>query len=101
MFARKHEKTNTETKKIWTLGNINDIDEGSFASPVLTTVKSHKNAKLATELRKLIDSCMKMRPHTTYMEELGNQISVEITRYQTVQCHYSNQNHPVLRIRTY
>ena len=34
--------------------------------------------------RKLNDSCIKMRPHMPYMQELLNQISVEITRDRTV-----------------
>ena len=66
------------------LEKINDVDEDCFASPVVITIKSDKSVKIALDSRKLNDSCIKMRPHMPYMQELLNQISVEITRDRTV-----------------
>ena len=56
------------------LEKINDVDEDCFVSPVVITIKSDKLEKIALDSRKLIDSCLKMRPHMPNMEELLNQI---------------------------
>ena len=64
---------------------MKDVDEDCFVSPVVITVKNDKSVKIALDPRKLIDSCIKMRPHMPNMEELLNQISVEITRERTLQ----------------
>ena len=67
------------------LEKINDVDEDCIVSPVVITVKNHKSVKIALDSRKLNDSCIKMRPHLPNIEKLLNQISVEITRYRTMQ----------------
>ena len=67
------------------LKKINDMDEDCFVSPVVITVKCDKSVKLALELQKLNDSCIKMRQHMPNMGELLNQDSVKITRDRTVQ----------------
>ena len=43
---------------------LNDVDENCFVSPVVITVKSDKSLKITLDLRKLKDSCIKIRPHT-------------------------------------
>ena len=67
------------------LEKVEDVDEDCFVSPVVITVKNDKSVKIALDSRKLNDSCIKMRPHMPNVEELSNQVSVEITRYQTLQ----------------
>ena len=67
------------------LEKVKDVDEDCFVSPVVKTVKNDKSVKIALDSRKLNDSCIKMRPHMSKMEELLNQISVEITRDRTLQ----------------
>ena len=64
---------------------INDVDEDCFLSRVVKTVKSEKSVKTALYSRKPNDSCIKMRPHMSNIEESLKQISIEITRYRTVQ----------------
>ena len=65
------------------------MDEDCFVFPVVITVKSDKSVKIALDSRKLNNSCIKMRPHMTNMEELLNQISVEITRDRRAQLFFS------------
>ena len=67
------------------LEKIKHVDEDCFVSPVVKIVKSDKSVKIALDLRKLNDSCIKMRPHMPNMEELLNQISEGISRDRTVQ----------------
>ena len=62
---------------------VKHVDEDSFVSPVVITVKNDKSVKIAQDSRKLNDSCIKIRPHMSNMEELLNQISEEITRDRT------------------
>ena len=62
------------------LERVKQIDEDCFVSPVVITVKNDKSVKSALDSRKLNDSCIKVRPHMRYMDELLNQISVEITK---------------------
>ena len=52
---------------------------------MVITVKSDKSVKIASDSRKLNDSCIEMRTHMPNMEELLNQISVEIRRDRTVK----------------
>ena len=65
------------------LEKVKHVDEDSFVSLVVITVKNDKSVKIALDSRKLNDSCTKIRPHMPNMEELLNQISVEITRDRT------------------
>ena len=62
------------------LERVKQIDEDCFVSPVVITVKNDKSVKSALDSQKLNDSCIKVRPHMRYMDELLNQISVEITK---------------------
>ena len=73
------------------LEKVNDVDD-DFLSPVVITVNSDKSVKIALDSRKLIDSCIKMRPHIPNMKELLNQVLVEITRDRTVQLFISKND---------
>ena len=67
------------------LEKVKNVDEDCFVSPVVITIKNDKPVKQTLDSRKVNDSCIKQRPHMPNMEELLNQISVEITRDQTLQ----------------
>ena len=71
------------------LEKVNNVDEDCFVSPVVITVKNDKSVKIALDSRKLINSCIKRRPHMPNMEELFNQISVE--KHGTEHYNYSFQ----------
>ena len=59
-----------------------------FVSPVVITVKNTKSVKIALDLRKLNDSCTKIRPRMPKSDELLNQIS-EVTRDRTKELNIS------------
>ena len=71
------------------LEKVKHVDEDCFVSPVVITVKSDNTVKIALDSRNLNDSCIKVRPHMTNMEELLNQISVEITKDRTKELRVS------------
>ena len=50
---------------------------------MVTTVKNDKPVEISLDWRKLNDSCIKIRPHMTSMEEVLNQVSAEIQRDRT------------------
>ena len=80
------EEVGRELEKLIETGHlekVKHVDEDCFVSPLVITVKSDKSVKIALDSRKLNDSCKKIRPHISNMEELLNQISVEITRGRT------------------
>ena len=62
---------------------LETIEEDCFVSPVVTTVKKDKSAKIALDARKLNDSCIKKKPHMPNMDELLNQISAELSKNDT------------------
>ena len=65
------------------LERLETIEEDSFVSPVVITVKKDKSVKIALDARKLNDSCIKKRPHMPNMDELLNQISAELSKNDT------------------
>ena len=65
------------------LERVKQVNEDCFVSPVVITVKNDISVKIASDSRKLNDSCIKVRPHMPNMEELLNQISVAITKDRT------------------
>ena len=67
------------------LEKVNNVDEDCFVSPVVITVKSDKSVKISLDSRKLIDNCIKMRPHMPNTKDLLNQILVETTRDRIAQ----------------
>ena len=58
---------------------LETIEEDCFVSPVVVTVKNVKTVKIAMDLRKLNESCVKKGPHMPTMEELRNEISAELS----------------------
>ena len=74
------------------LEKTTDMDEDCLVPLVVITVKSDKPVKILLDSRKLIDSCIKMRPHMPNMEKLLNQISVEITRNRTAHLFISKMD---------
>ena len=81
-----------ELKKLIKTGHlekVKHVDEKCFLSPVVITMKNDKSVKIASDSRKLNDSCIKIRPHMPNMEELLNQISKEITRDRTKELNIS------------
>ena len=92
------------------LEKVNNVDNDSFVSPVVITIKNDKSEKVALDSRKLKDNCIKPRPHIPNVEELLNQISVKITRDQKTQLFISKidldyafgqGNKPTMCIRNY
>ena len=92
------------------LEKVNNVDNDSFVSPVVITIKNDKSEKVALDSRKLNDNCIKPRPHIPNVEELLNQISVKITRDQKTQLFISKidldyafgqRNKPTMCIRNY
>ena len=61
------------------LEKVKQVDEASFVSPVVLTVKNDKSVKIALNSRKSSDSCVNFLPHKPKTEELPNQISVGTT----------------------
>ena len=56
------------------------IDEDCFVSLIVITVNNQKSMKIASDSRKLNESCVKIRPHMPNIEERLNRISIETTR---------------------
>ena len=80
------EEVGKELEKLIKTGHlekVKHVDEDCFVSPVVVTVKIDKSVKIALDSRNVNDSCIKIRPHMSIMEELLNQVSVEITRDRT------------------
>ena len=65
------------------LETVKHVDDECFVSPVVISVKNDKSMKIALDSRKLNNSCRKISPHMTNLEDLSNQISVEIPRDRT------------------
>ena len=78
------EDVGSELEKLIRTGHLEKINDVDEVSPVLITVKCNNSVKTALDSWKLNDSCIKVKPHMTNMEELLNQISVEITRDRPV-----------------
>ena len=57
--------------------------EDGFVSPVVITAKNDKSVKTALDSRKVIDNCIKYRPHGPNLEERLNNFSVEVTNNRT------------------
>ena len=85
------EEVGKELEKFIETGHLEKVmyvDEDCFVSPVVITVKNTKSVKIALDLRKLNDSCTKIRPRMPKSDELLNQIS-EVTRDRTKELNIS------------
>ena len=57
------------------------IEADCFVSSVKITVKKDKTVKIALDASKLNENCWQKRPHLPNMEELLNQMSAELSKY--------------------
>ena len=62
------------------LEKVKKADEYCFVSPVVNIVRKEKLFYIVLDSRTLTDSCIKMRPHMSNLEESLNHIPTEITR---------------------
>ena len=62
------------------LERLDTVEDDCFVSPVVITVKKDKTVKIALDVRKLNESCIKKRPHMPNMDELFNQISSKLSK---------------------
>ena len=72
-----------EPKKLIEKGHLEKADkttENCFVSPAVITIKKDKSVKIALDLRKLNESCIKRKATMPNMEELTNKISAKITK---------------------
>ena len=72
-----------ELKKLIETGHLekaNNTTENCFVSPAVITIKKDKSVKIALDLRKLNEVCVKRKATMPNMEELISKISAEITR---------------------
>ena len=62
------------------LEKMQNIEEHCLVSAVILTMKKSKVEKIALGSRKVNDSCIKKKPHSSNAVEILNQISTELTR---------------------
>ena len=64
------------------LEKMQKVEKEPFVSPVVLTAKKDKSVNITLDSRKIIDSCIKMRPHMPTLEELLNELSTNLIKGQ-------------------